>query len=187
MEQDTKAAKKSRDRAQAAAAGGVGLLQSFFFNKKATPAAPPTPVNPAATPRVGQRSDGSRDAGSSGGKLSPTAPGKGSREGAHKLIEQAVPNDFAGRSWDGYLHHVKFLVALLHVGTSLMPKNLIKVCSGGGSSGGCLSRGGGEGKGCVFFPLLSRLEVVMVAVMSVVCCCFGGYPLKTRKSSLSKS
>lgn len=127
MEQDTKAAKKSRDRAQAAAGGGVGLLQSFFFNKKPTHPVPATPANPAATPRVGQRSDGSRDAGSSGGKLSPTATSRGSREGARKLIKQAVPNDFAGRSWDGYLHHVKFLVALLHVGTSLMPKNLIKV------------------------------------------------------------
>ncbi|CAM9674728.1 unnamed protein product, partial [Sphacelaria rigidula] len=127
MEQDTKAAKKSRDRAQAAAGGGVGLLQSFFFNKKPTHPVPATPANPAATPRVGQRSDGSRDAGSSGGKLSPTATSRGSREGARKLIKQAVPNDFAGRSWDGYLHHVKFLVALLHVGTSLMPKNLIKI------------------------------------------------------------
>lgn len=43
------------------------------------------------------------------------------------LIEGAVPEEFAGKSWEGYLHHVDFLVALMHVGTSLIPKSLIKV------------------------------------------------------------
>ncbi|CAN0146271.1 unnamed protein product, partial [Discosporangium mesarthrocarpum] len=43
------------------------------------------------------------------------------------LIEGAVPVLFAGRSWGAYLHHVHFIVALMHVGTSLMPKNLIKI------------------------------------------------------------
>lgn len=44
-----------------------------------------------------------------------------------QLIEGAVPVEFAGRSWEGFLHHVDFIVALMHVGTSLFTKNLTKV------------------------------------------------------------
>ncbi|CAN0278163.1 unnamed protein product, partial [Ectocarpus sp. 13 AM-2016] len=54
------------------------------------------------------------------------APGAADDE-SYRLIEGAVPTEFAGRDWVGYLHHVDFIVALMHVGTSLMPKGLVKL------------------------------------------------------------
>lgn len=143
---DTKAAKKAKDKAAAVSNSGVGLLQSFFFNKKQSPPAPA----PAATPRSPPVLRGTTANGGDGdpnrlstGRISPTGPARTSRangsggvsngDGAsngdtlQRQVEEAVPEEFAGWSWEGYLHHADFIVALMHVGTSLMPKNLIKV------------------------------------------------------------
>lgn len=141
MQHDTKAAKKAKDRAAAVSNSGVGLLQSFFFNKKQTPASA-TPKSPPV-PR-GSNAASDADAGRAGvGRNSPTFPSRGSRangnagvgsgEGSaggdlsQRSVDEAVPDEFPGWSWEGYLHHADFVVALMHVGTSLMPKNLIKV------------------------------------------------------------
>lgn len=66
-----------------------------------------------------------------GGGRGADGGGDGSLEELNMLIEGAVPEEFAGKSWEGYLHHVDFIVALMHVGTSLIPKSLIKVGGGG--------------------------------------------------------
>lgn len=152
---DTKAAKRTRDKATAAPTSGVGLIQSFFFSKKLapTPTPPaPTPAPATASTRGGIGSSGSGNARSNGdaagsrgkgGKVPPPIPprsrfsngngvvgagaGGGVEEELSLLIEGAVPEEFAGKSWEGYLHHVDFIVALMHVGTSLIPKSLIKV------------------------------------------------------------
>ncbi|CAM9952978.1 unnamed protein product, partial [Laminaria digitata] len=153
---DTKVAKRARDKATAAPTGGVGLLQSFFFSKKPAPAPTPPPApTPAPAPapasaRGGGGGNGSGNARSNGdaavgrgkgarGVPPPVPPrssrfsngngggGDGSLEELNMLIEGAVPEEFAGKSWEGYLHHVDFIVALMHVGTSLIPKSLIKL------------------------------------------------------------
>lgn len=139
---DTKAAKRARDKAKEAANSGVGMLQSFFFNKKpAVPAAaPPAPAPPTATARSAAgagdgranghgNGHGNRHGDPADGRRSRFANGAGSGvdEETYRLIEGAVPTEFAGRSWEGYLHHVDFIVALMHVGTSLIPKSLMKV------------------------------------------------------------
>lgn len=141
-DQDTKAAKKAKEKAAAASNSGVGLLQSFFFNKKATPAASATASSSAPTPRSSSVNGGVRDGGNRGADGTPASRaarmnegnggvgsgGDGSSGELQRTIDEAVPVEFAGRSWEGYLHHADFIVALMHVGTSLMPKNLIKVC-----------------------------------------------------------
>lgn len=167
---DTKAAKRTRDKATAAPTSGVGLIQSFFFSKKPAPTPPPpapaTAPAPASTKGGGSSSSGSGNARNNGdaavgrgmgarGVPPPVPPrsgrfsngigggGAGAGVGAggraegeevdgcseelNTLIEGAVPEEFAGKSWEGYLHHVDFIVALMHVGTSLIPKSLIKV------------------------------------------------------------
>lgn len=160
---DAKAAKRAKEKAAVAASGGVGLIQSFFFNKKVTPPAPaptPAPVSaPApATSRApggpGPETAGAANGNGNKGRSSPP-PGRSrfsnggvaaavggvggdgdeASEELNRLIEGAVPVEFAGRSWEGYLHHVDFIVALMHVGTSLIPKNLIKVCGACGGMG----------------------------------------------------
>lgn len=142
---DTKAAKRARDKANAAAANtGVGMIQSFFFNKKpAAPAPAPTPpaaaaaaaakaARSAAAARRGRgngdgdnNNNGRRDNGRSATSRSRGAGGLDDE--SHKLIEGAIPTECASISWEGYLHHVDFIVALMHVGTSLIPKSLMKV------------------------------------------------------------
>ncbi len=152
---DIKAAKRARDKATAAAANsGVGMIQSFFFNKKPTPAPAPAaaPKAAAAAAAAAARSAAAATAGQGNGnglshRNGGAANGNGTRDGArpsrfgngvagpgmdeetYRLIEGAVPTEFAGRSWEGYLHHVDFIVALMHVGTSLIPKSLMKVRS----------------------------------------------------------
>lgn len=150
---DAKAAKRARNKATAPPTSGVTMIQNFFFNKKSAPAPAPTStsVRPAAT-AVSRRGEGKINGG--GGKLvdlrsppslPPSLPprmrianGNGSSSGSgsgsqdssddmYLFLEEAVPREFAGRSWEGYLHHVDFLVALMHVGTSLIPKSLMKV------------------------------------------------------------
>lgn len=152
---DAKAAKRARNKATAPPTSGVTMIQNFFFNKKSTPAPAPAPssssVRPVAT-AVSRRGEGKVNG--NGGKLvdvrsPPSLPpplpprmriangngsSSGSGSGSHDssddmylFLEEAVPREFAGRSWEGYLHHVDFLVALMHVGTSLIPKSLMKV------------------------------------------------------------
>lgn len=143
---DTKAAKRARDKARDTANSGVGMLQRFFFDKKA-PA--PAPAPPAATARSaaaaaggdgrsnghGHHSHGHGHGNGHGGHLGDgrrrsrfgNGAGAGVDEETYRLLEGAVPTEFAGRSWEGYLHHVDFIVALMHVGTSLIPKSLMKV------------------------------------------------------------
>lgn len=141
---DVRTAKRTRDRA-AAAASGVSMIQNFFFNKK-TPAPAPAPAvvpqaNASRGARGGNDGKGSPTSSGDGGRSSPptgssprpvrsrfssVASGDAACEEERRLIEDAIPTTFAGTSWDGYLHHVDFVVALMHVGTSLMPKNLIK-------------------------------------------------------------
>ena len=123
------------------------MLQSFFFNKKST-AAPAPPAAAAAAAAAAARSAAAAAAareGNGNGLRHGVAGGNGTRESVrpsrfgngvagpgvdeetYRLIEGAVPTEFAGRSWEGYLHHVDFIVALMHVGTSLIPKSLMKV------------------------------------------------------------
>eukprot|EP00903_Cladosiphon_okamuranus_P019227 g17681.t1 len=138
---DTKAAKRARDKAKEANSG-VGMLQSFFFNKKSTPVAAPPASAPPTTARspaaaaanghghgYGNGSGNGNGIGQGDGRKSRFAngPGSGVDEETYRLIEEAVPTEFAGRSWEGYLHHVDFIVALMHVGTSLIPKSLMKL------------------------------------------------------------
>lgn len=135
---DFKTAKRARDKAAAAAASsGVGIIQSFFFKQKA-----PAPARPAAaaagrgsTRTVNGKMNGDIGNGRKKGDGARSGPSRfsngfapeGVDEESYRLIEGAVPTEFAGRDWVGYLHHVDFIVALMHVGTSLMPKGLVKV------------------------------------------------------------
>lgn len=114
---------------------------------------PPPPVPPRSSAASHDGKSNGRPAGNPDGRSSPaggkparvSTNGRGHRGGnatgsgaakdgegewdedMYVLIEGAVPEEFAGRSWEGYLHHVDFIVALMHVGTSLIPKGLIKV------------------------------------------------------------
>lgn len=136
---DTKAAKRARDKANFAASSGVGIIQSFFFNKKpAPPPAPPSAVASAAAvaAAAAARSAAAARKGRSNGDVDRSASSRGGAgtgidedDESHKLIEGAIPTECASRSWEGYLHHVDFIVALMHVGTSLIPKSLMKVCA----------------------------------------------------------
>ncbi|CAN0190861.1 unnamed protein product, partial [Ectocarpus sp. 12 AP-2014] len=138
---DFKTAKRARDKAAAAAASsGVGIIQSFFFKQKAPAPAPARPAAAVAAGRGSTRTVNGKVNGdlangrnrSDSGRSGPSrfsngcAPGAADEE-SHRLIEGAVPTEFAGRDWVGYLHHVDFIVALMHVGTSLMPKGLVKL------------------------------------------------------------
>ena len=167
---DTIAAKRARDKPGAASNSGVSLIHNFFFNKKPAPAAAASPAPIATAPPrcVDVKSNG--HSGVKPGASPPPLPprprlpngdGSGlaggvsgvvgggnqeeSSEDLQSLLEEAVPREFAGRSWEGFLHHVDFLVALMHVGTSLIPKNLIKVCEGRVYVGVFFGRGEGMG------------------------------------------
>lgn len=144
---DMKAAKRARDKAKEAANSGVGILQSFFFNKRSASPASAAATTPPPSSQAGARNGrsnghGKRDAGGRpsscsnfpASRFANGGPGAGMDEETYRLIEVAVPTEFAGRNWEGYLHHVDFIVALMHVGTSLIPKSLMKVCAAAAAS-----------------------------------------------------
>ena len=84
-------------------------------------------VPPPVPPRSARFSNGVGGSGAGAGAGAEGGEADGCSEELNTLIEGAVPEEFAGKSWEGYLHHVDFIVALMHVGTSLIPKSLIKV------------------------------------------------------------
>ncbi|CAM9345495.1 unnamed protein product [Scytosiphon promiscuus] len=70
--------------------------------RETRPTRPTRAVNGDGGVTVNGRKDSSRSSSSTGSRMS------------NRLIEGAVPTEFAGRSWEGYLHHVDFIVALMH-------------------------------------------------------------------------